>query len=187
MHASRLIQVVTAVGLLLATISLHAKPIYKCQVNGAVQFTEEKCDEQAKPIELKGLSAPLQPVDMNKLKALEANERVRQLESRINMRQKRINHYRRQMNAEVESLQNKARTKKAKPHKSLPKNSVQEQETTTQLKDIAGSVDLDPRGTLSEQVNSVVLYYQTLISAEEFQIRLLLEQLRLDQQKLQSS
>ena len=55
---------------------------------------------------------------------------------------------------------------------------------TTQLKNIADNVDLNTRGTLSEQINSVVLHYQTLIKAEEFQIHVLLEQLRIDQQKL---
>ena len=185
MHLLRLFQTLAGAGILLSSASLYAKPIYKCQVNGTTQFTEEKCDQHAKPIELKGLSAPLQPIDMEKLKTLEASERIRKLESRIDMRQKRINRYRKRMNAEIKGLEKKASGKKSKSHKSYPKNSVQEQEVTTQLQNIADNVDLNTRGTLSEQVSSVVLHYQTLIKAEEFQISVLLQQLRIDQQKMQ--
>ena len=112
MHSSRLIQALTGVGVLLTALSLHAKPIYKCQVNGTVQFTEEKCDQHAKPVELKGVAAPLQPIDMDKLKTLEASERVRKLENRIEMRQKRIGQYRKRMNVEIKNLENKAKGKK---------------------------------------------------------------------------
>ena len=86
------------------TVQSQARPIYKCQVNGTVQFSEEKCGPDAKTIELKGMAAPLQPVDMEKLKALEANERVRVLQSRIDLRQKRINQYRKRMDKEIKAL-----------------------------------------------------------------------------------
>lgn len=186
MYLLRLFQALAGAGILLSAASLYAKPIYKCQVNGTVQFSEEKCDEHARPIELKGLSAPLKPIDMEKLKILGASERIRKLESRIDMRQKRISHYRKRMNAEIRNIEKKANGKKGKPGKSYPKGSVQEQETSTQLKNIADSVNLNTRGTLSEQINSVVLHYQALVKAEEFQISILLEQLRIDQQKMQN-
>ncbi|MGI9281747.1 MAG: hypothetical protein ACR2PX_19245 [Endozoicomonas sp.] len=165
---------------LLAVTSAQGKPIYKCQVNGAVVFTEEKCDSNAKPIELKGLAAPLEPFDMDKLKGMDNRVRTQMIEERIALRQKRIRTYRSRMQSELKQIQAKA-NKKVKKNKKLPRNSVQEKEINTQLKSIADSVELDTKGTLSDQTSSVVARYKTLIEAEQFQIELLLQELRVNQ------
>ncbi|WP_062266872.1 hypothetical protein [Endozoicomonas arenosclerae] len=173
-----------AVSILLIPYSGYGKPIYKCQVNGSVVFTEEKCDSNAKPIELKGLAAPLEPFDMDKLKGMDEKVRTRMIEERITLRQKRIRTYRNRMQSELKLLQAKADKsvkQKARQNKALPRNSVQDKEINTQLKSIADSVELDTKGTLSEQMNAVVAHYKTLIEAEQFQIELLLQELRLNQ------
>ena len=161
----------------------QAKTIYKCQVNGTVQFSEEKCGADAKPVELKGIAAPLQPVDMKKLKALEASERVRVLQSRIDLRQKRINQYRKRMDSEIKTLEKSFKGEANKSGKSTLKNSVKNKELVTQVKRISDTTELTARGSLSEQINSVVLHYQALIKAEEFQINILLQQLAFERSK----
>ena len=171
---------------LFAITPLQGKPIYKCQVNGTVVFTEEKCDSNAKPIELKGLAAPLEPFDVNKLKGMDEKVRTQMIEERIALRQKRIRTYRNRMQSELKLLQAKA-DKKSKKSNSLPRNSVQDKEINYQLKSIADSVDLDTKGTLSEQMNSVVAHYKTLIEAEQFQIELLLQELRVNQVMYQNT
>ncbi|WP_252177375.1 hypothetical protein [Endozoicomonas sp. 4G] len=172
--------------MLLIPMAGYAKPIYKCQVNGAVVFTEEKCDGNAKPIELKGLAAPLEPFDMEKLRGMDEKVRARMIEDRISLRQKRIRTYRHRMQAELKQLQPKA-GKKTQQNKNLPRNSIQDKEINTQLKSIANSVELDTKGTLSDQMNAVVARYKTLIEAEQFQIELLLQELRVNQMMQQNT
>ena len=161
----------------------HAKTIYKCQVNGTVQFSEEKCGPDAKPVELKGMAAPLQPVDMKKLKALEASERVRVLQSRIDLRQKRISQYRKRMNSEIKALEKSFKAEADKSGKRSLKNSLKNKELVAQVKRISDTTELTAKGSLSEQINSVVLHYQALIKAEEFQIGVLLRQLTFERSR----
>ncbi|WP_257255572.1 MULTISPECIES: hypothetical protein [unclassified Endozoicomonas] len=177
---------VLGAAILLIPIAGYAKPIYKCQVNGDVVFTEEKCDSNAKPIELKGLAAPLEPFDIDKLRGMDEKLRVQMIEDRIALRQKRIRTYRNRMQSELKKLQGKI-NKKTLENKSLPRNSVQEKELNTQLKSIADNVELDTRGTLSDQMNAVVVRYKTLIEAEQFQIELLLQELRVNQMMHQNT
>ncbi|UYM13854.1 hypothetical protein [Endozoicomonas euniceicola] len=161
----------------------HAKTIYKCQVNGAVQFSEEKCGPDARPVELKGMAAPLQPVDMKKLKTLEASERVRVLQSRIDLRQKRISQYRKRMNSEIKVLEKSFKAEADKSGKRPLKNSLKNKELVTQVKRISDTTELTAKGSLSEQINSVVLHYQSLIKAEEFQIDVLLRHLTFERSR----
>lgn len=174
------------VGILLIPVTGYAKPIYKCQVNGAVVFTEEKCDSNAKPIELKGLAAPLEPFDMDKLRGMDEKARARMIEDRIALRQKRIRTYRDRMQSELKQLQAKI-NKKTPQNKSQPRNSVKEKDINTQSKSIANSVDQKTKGTLSDQMNAVVARYKTLIEAEQFQIELLLQELRVNQMMHQNT
>ena len=166
-------------------VKTQAKPIYKCQVNGTVQFSEEKCGPDAKLVELKGMAAPLKPIDMEKLKAFEAGERVRVLQSRIDLRQKRIGQYRIRMDKDIKALEKKFKVElDDRSKKSSLKSSVREKDIGTQVRRISDSTELTTKGTLSEQINSVVIHYQTLIKAEEVQIGILLQQLLLEQRKL---
>lgn len=162
----------------------QAKPIYKCQVNGTVQFSEEACGADAKPVELKGIAAPLKPIDMEKLKAFEASERVRILQSRIDLRQKRVGQYRIRMNKEIKALEKKFEAEQDnRPKKNTLKNSVREKDIGTQVRRISDNTELTTKGTLSEQINSVVIHYKTLIKAEEVQIGVLLQQLLVEQRR----
>ncbi|WOG27542.1 hypothetical protein [Endozoicomonas sp. 8E] len=174
------------VGILLIPVTGYAKPIYKCQVNGAVVFTEEKCDSNAKPVELKGLAAPLEPFDMDKLRGMDEKVRARMIEDRIALRQKRIRTYRNRMQSELKQLQAKI-NKKTQRNKSQSRNSIQEKEINAQLKSIADNVELDTKGTLPDQMNAVVARYKTLIEAEQFQIELLLQELRVNQMMHQNT
>lgn len=63
--------------------------------------------------------------------------------------------------------------------RNFARNSIREQDTVTQLKHISDNLSPTTKGTLSEQINSVVLHYQTQIKAEEFQVEVLLQQLAL--------
>lgn len=171
---------------LLAASTGWAKDIYKCQVNGTVKFTEEKCDDNAKPIKLKGLAAPLEAYDLNKLRQMDDNSRERLLKERISLRQKRIKTYRKRMQDELKVLQMKyAADSKRKSSKPL-KNSVVDKDYQTQAKRLADSAEsiADSRvnGTLSEQMNSVISHYKTLIESEQFQIEVLLQELKIYQQ-----
>ncbi|AMO58528.1 hypothetical protein GZ77_18550 [Endozoicomonas montiporae] len=165
------------------TSNAQAKTIYKCQVNGTVQFSEEKCGSDAKPVELRGMAAPLQPVDMDKLKSLEVSERIRVLQSRIELRQKRINQYRKRMDREIKALEKSFQAELNKSGKSSLKNSLKNKELSSQVQRLSDTAELTARGNLSEQINSVVLHYQALIRAEDVQISVLMQQLAYERGK----
>ena len=165
------------------TANVQAKTIYKCQVNGTVQFSEEKCGSDAKPVELRGMAAPLQPVDMDKLKSMEMSERIRMLQSRIELRQKRMNQYRKRMDREIKVLEKSFEAEHNKSRNASLKNSIRNKELSNQVKRLSDTAELTARGSLSEQINSVVLHYQALIKAEEVQIGVLMQQLTYERSK----
>ncbi|OED41522.1 hypothetical protein ACH42_13530 [Endozoicomonas sp. (ex Bugula neritina AB1)] len=89
---------------LLVVVPSQGHDIYKCDVNGATKFQEEPCDDSSVPLHLKELAAPLGTIDA---KAIEGqNNRIEgtSIKERIARHQKRIRHYRKKMDAELDAL-----------------------------------------------------------------------------------
>ena len=149
--------------------------IYKCEVDGVIKYQEEKCDENSVPVHLKELAAPLDTFDAESMKAQDARSQQSAIKTRIARHQKRIRHYRKKMEGEVDAL-TKPAAKQSK--KSTARNSVKDQEQSSSLNNIASRVDKDPT---SDLVNAIVNRYKALIEAEQFQIQLLERELKMYQ------
>ena len=164
-------------GLMLLSPYGMGRDIYRCEVNGVVQFTEEKCDKNAQPVQLKGLAAPLEPFDLKKIQHMDASIRRHMIQERITLRQNRIKTHRRNMEKELKAIRQKAQPPKGSgsPRAS---SSVRDQEETGQLRTLADSGATEAAGNLSEQMKSVISHYKTLIEAEQFQIDILLQELK---------
>ncbi len=90
---------------LLVGLNTQAKSVYKCQKNGTTEFSETPCDSSATEVILKELSAPLKPMDMNALKGLDARAKVRKIEHRLSLRQKRIKALQKKMDKELKTVE----------------------------------------------------------------------------------
>lgn len=99
---------IKAVIMVTATLTLatpvQGKDIYKCDVNGVARYQEEKCDEHSTPIQLKELAAPLSKVDSESIKGQSFRNHQSSIKERIAKRQKRIKHYRKKMDTELDDL-----------------------------------------------------------------------------------
>ena len=153
------------------------KDIYKCEVDGVIKYQEEKCDENSVPVHLKELAAPLGTFDADSIKGQDARTQESAIKARIARHQKRIRNYRKKMEAEVDALV-KPVAKQSKSKKSTVRNSVKDQEQSSSLNNIASKVDKDPT---PDQVNAIVNRYKALIEAEQFQINLLQQELKMNQ------
>ena len=142
-------------GLMLLSPYGMGRDIYRCEVNGVVQFTEEKCDKNAQPVQLKGLAAPLEPFDLKKIQHMDASIRRHMIQERITLRQNRIKTHRRNMEKELKAIRQKAQPPKGSgsPRAS---SSVRDQEETGQLRTLADSGATEAAGNLSEQMKSVI-------------------------------
>ncbi|MRI33013.1 hypothetical protein EOPP23_08460 [Endozoicomonas sp. OPT23] len=89
----------------MAAMTTQAKPIYKCQKNGTTQYSESPCDSNATEVILKELSAPLKPMDTSALKGLDARAKVRKIEQRLSLRQKRIKTLQKKMDKELRAVE----------------------------------------------------------------------------------
>ena len=161
----------------LAITPAQGHDIYKCVVNGKVTYTEEKCDDQARPLTLKELAAPLGHVDAAKIEGQETRLKEDGIKHKIARHQKLINKYRKKMQFELGLLQKQAGMGMSSSKISRARESHWEKEVTTHMKNISDSVD---RAGIAEQMNAVVNRYKALIQAEEFQIQLLRQELDLD-------
>ena len=167
----------TGIIALLMAMPTLGKDIYKCEVNGAVKYQEEKCDENSVPVHLKELAAPLGSIDAKTINSQSTRNQESAIKERIARHQKRIRNYRKRMEAEVGALQN-ANSKQSKRKKNTPRNSVKDQEQSSSLNSIASKVD---NGAVPDQINAAVNHYKALIEAEQFQIKLLRQEQKMNQ------
>ena len=157
---------------LLILIPAQGKDIYKCTVNGAIKYQEDKCDEQSEPIHLKELAAPLGTFDVKTVEGQSARNQDSAIKERIARRQKRIRHYRKKMESELNALRS-ADSKKSK--NKYPRNSVKQQEQSSSLNSIASVLEKE---SVPKQMNVIINHYNVLIEAEQFQIELLHQELK---------
>ena len=158
----------------LTIIPVFGKDIYRCEVNSAIKYQEEKCDEHSVPLHLKELAAPLEGFDAKAIDGQKARTQEHSIKERVARHQKRIHQYRKKMDAELHKLEYP--NEKSQSKKSYPRNSVKNQEQTTALNNIAAKND---RSALSDQKGVVINHYKALIETEEFQIKLLIQELQM--------
>lgn len=151
----------------------YGSDVYKCIVNGKVTYTEEKCDDNAEPLTLKELAAPMEHIDASKIEGQEARLKQDSIKHKIARHQKLIRKYRKKMQYELGVLEKQAGVNlSSKTHHARESN--WEKEVSTHLKSISDSVD---HAGIAEQMNAVVNRYKSLIQTEEFQIQLLRQEL----------
>ena len=90
----------------------QAKSVYKCQKNGTTQFSDTPCNSDASEVTLNELSAPLKAMDMSVLKGLDARAKVRKIEQRLALRQKRIKSLQTKMDKELKGVETRHAQKK---------------------------------------------------------------------------
>ncbi len=162
--------------LTLIMLPAFAKDIYKCTVNGVVRYSDEKCDDNSSPIKLRDIAAPLGQPDMKAIRIKDEHTSIQLLQDRVARHQKKIRHYRKQMNTELAALklyhQSEISENRSERKKKL-RNPIKDQELVTQVKNIAASTDQEDG---SKQMLAVIKHYETLIKAEQFQIKLLVDE-----------
>ena len=166
---------VSGVLAVLVMVPAYGHDIYKCNVNGTVHYSEQKCNAQSKPVTLKALAAPGEKVDVAIVKGQEDRTKADSLKAQINRHQKRISKYRTKMQYELGMLKKKAGMDSDEPKRARHNN--WEKESSSQLKKISASTD---RSIVAEQMTAVVNHYKVLIEVEEFQIGLLYQELKMN-------
>lgn len=167
------------------------KDIYKCKVDGSVRYSEEKCDDQAAPVKLKDIAAPLSTMDARAIEGQDARIRESSLQERIQRRHKTINRLRQKMQDELAALYQSVDSKSKGSRSSVKtssreaytgRHSVQENDPVKQAQNIADSIEALGKEGVSSQVTAIVNHYKALIEVEQFQINLLLQELKMNRE-----
>ncbi|MDP0561941.1 MAG: hypothetical protein QS721_06260 [Candidatus Endonucleobacter sp. (ex Gigantidas childressi)] len=174
----------------LISVESFAQNIYKCMVDGRVEFSEEHCKHGGNIVESNEISAPLEAYDMSKAAKLDYTIERNLLKEKISRRQYEIQHLINEMNAEIEELKGNVykptRTTKKSKYKSVSASKLKLYRPDGAVNGyfpsnhgaLTSALRVPNYERVSEQVNATVKRYQTMIKAKEFQISLLMEELR---------
>ncbi len=91
-----------------------ALDIYKCIVDGRVEFSEKPCGPNSTAVQLKELAAPLASHDMEKTANLDYTIKSHLIREQIARHQHKIKRYRQRMQAEIKNLQKQQPSTKKK-------------------------------------------------------------------------
>ncbi|WP_263081685.1 hypothetical protein [Endozoicomonas sp. Mp262] len=116
--------IILGMALLMPATETLAGNIYKCMVNGRVEFSGEPCGANARPVVLKELAAPLASYDMKGEANLDYTIKSHLLRERVARHQHKIQRYRHRMDAEIKKVYKKnpsaEKTVKARYVSSIP-------------------------------------------------------------------